>query len=255
MGVLPFFSAHVVESVFAPIASELSTVVDCTYRYQSTVDFKTFMNKLADRDYDIAFIQPFDYVRIAVLKGYVPLVARNGVLRAVIVTRMDSEIRDLNDLKGKAIALPPEVAAISYLTRVALDNAGISPDDVTLLYTKNHGSCMHKVLIGKVAACGTAPSPLRLFDEKNHHKMKVIAQSPSIPHALFVVRDDISKETYQKLQQKLLNISLSINAQKLFDIKSNSQPFRVVEENEYDIVREYCKKLITFQQAELNKPC
>ena len=256
MGAIPIFSAQRMESIFAPIAAELGTVMDCNLRYQGAVDYKDFMERLKNREYDIAFIQPFDYVRIAVIQGYVPLARRNGRLYAVIVTRPKSEIRHLSDLKGKTIALPPEVAAVTYLTNVTLANAGLNiPEDVSYLHTKNHGSCMHNVLIGKADACATAPPTLRMFEVKNRQKFRVIARSPSLPHALFVVRGNMSDESFQQLQQKLLNISLSNDARRFFLKDDLMLPFRVVDDNEYDVVREYCKKLTEFQQPEFIKPC
>ncbi len=209
LGVFPFISAQQLESVFAPIAAELDSVLNCSLRYRSTVDFETFAQKLENREFDIAFIQPFDYVQIASPKGYLPIVARNEKLHAVIVTRNNSDVHNLADLNGEIIALPPTTAAVSYLARSMLADAGLSEtEDITLQHTKNHGSCMHKVLIGKVAACATAPTTLRLFEAKNQVKFREIAHSPTLPGTLFVVRDDISKEKYYQLQQKMLNLAL-----------------------------------------------
>lgn len=242
MGVFPFLSAQRMEAVFAPIAAELSTVSNCSYRYQSAADFNVFMTQLRNRKYDVAFVQPFDYVQIAAPQGYIPLAARNQRLSAVIVTLPNSDIRQLSDLKGKTIALPPSVAAVSYLTLAMFDQKLKVPGDVQLLHTKNHGSCMHKVLIGKVDACATAPTTLRLFEVKNRQKLRVIARSPSIPHALFVVRGDIPDEDYLKLQNKLLEVTSKGSSRQYFLKHSSGQAFRIAKDNEYDVVRDYCKK-------------
>ena len=238
LGVFPFISAQRLESVFAPIAFQLDEVMNCSLRYRSAVDFKAFMKKVKNREFDIAFIQPFDYVRIAALQGYIPLAARKGSLHAILVTRTDSEIRNLSDLKGKALALPPAVSAMAYLGREMLKNAGLdTAEDMTLLYSKNHGSCLHKVSIGKVAACITAPTTLRLYESKTHQKFKVVTRSSAIPNALFVARGDIPQEKIHQLQQKILNLSLNESAQKLFNTNKLAHPFRVVNDHEYDIVR------------------
>lgn len=242
LGVFPFIAAQRLESVFAPIAAELDSVMNCSLRYRSAVSYKAFMKKLKNREFDIAFIQPFDYVRIAKLQGYIPLVARNKSLHAIFVTRMDSEVHNAVDLRGRAIALPPPVAAVSYLARVRLDEAGLNThEDVILRYTKNHGSCLHKALIGKVAACVTAPTTLRLFEEQNNQKMRVIARSPAIPNALFVVRGDIPHEKYHQLRQKMFHLSLSDSGKKLFNEEKFAHPFRAVDDGDYDIVRQYCE--------------
>ena len=238
LGVFPFISAQRLESVFAPIAFQLDDVMNCSLRYRSAVDFNAFMKKLNNHEFDIAFIQPFDYVRIAALQGYIPLASRKGSLHAILVTRTDSDIRNLPDLKGKTLALPTAVSAMAYLGREMLKNGGLNTaEEVTLLYTKSHGSCLHKVSIGKVAACITAPAALRLYESKTNQKFNVVTQSSTIPNALFVAHGDISQEKIHQLQQRILNLSLNESAQNLFNTKKLAQPFRVVNDHEYDVVR------------------
>lgn len=240
MGVFPFLSPQRLESIFAPIAAELSTVLGCSLRYQSASSFETFVEKLKRQEFFIAFVQPFDYVRIVANNGYLPLVACCDSMAAVIVTLPDSNINTVHQLKGKTIALPPPVAAISYLSRTLLKQAGIDPEeDVTLLYTKNQASCIQQVLIGIADACGVSSPALRMFQKKTQRQLKQIAVSPSIPPSLFVIRDNVDEALINKLQQKMLNIKLSSSAQILFGKEGSTNPFRLVIDGEYDVVRDY----------------
>lgn len=240
LGVFPFLSAQRLEKIYAPIAAELDKVMDCDLSYHSASTYSGFMDKLANREFEIAYVQPFDYVRLAVPNGYQPLVSRSSQLISTIVAKQDSGINTLSDLRGKVIALPPAVAAVSYLTRVALEAAGIDPDtDVELDYTKNHGSCMHKVLIGKADACGTVNTVIDLFEDKNRVKFKVVARSPAIPQALFVVRDDIDASTRKKLQQQFFTMQLSEAARRMFRQPQSGHTFRVIDDKEFESVRRY----------------
>lgn len=255
MGVFPFISAQHLEEVFAPIAAELSEVMECSLSFRSASSFESFMNKLGNSEFDIAFIQPFDYVQIAWPQGYIPLVARNEELRAVIVTLKDSDVRDIMDLRGKTIALPPSVAAVSYIAMEMLEKAGLSvPEDVALMHSKNHGSCVHKVIIGKVDACVTALSPLRLLEAQHHQKLRIVAKSEALPNVLFVVRGDISDKKYRALQDKMLHLKLSNPLQKLFK-SGEKNPFRITDDSEYDIVRRYCKKFRAILGVDNNVQC
>ncbi len=242
MGVFPFLAPQRLESIFAPIAAELGTVLGCSLRFRSAPSYKIFKEKLKQQEFKIAFVQPFDYVRIASKNGYVPLVTCRDKLNAVIVTMPDSDINSVYDLSKKTIALPPQDSTISYLTRAVLKQAGIDLlQDVTLLYTKNHASCMQKMLIGIADACGTALPPLRLFQRKNNLQLKQIAKSPPIPPSLFVIRDNVSDKLVDKLQQKLLNIKLSADTQRLFFKEGSKNAFRLVADNEYNAVRDIDK--------------
>lgn len=255
MGVFPFISAKRLEKVFAPIAAELSQAMECALRFRSASSFESFMNKLGNGEYDVAFVQPFDYVQIARTQGYIPLVARSEGLHAVIVTLKDSEVRNIGDLKGRVIALPPSVAAVSYLAMGMLEKAGLNvPEDVALLHSKNHDSCMHKVLIGKVDACATAATTLRRLEARHHRKLSVIARSEALPNALFVVRGDISHKKYHQLQQKMLNLKLSSSTKKMFT-NGEENPFRITDDSEYNIIREYCNKYRAKLQIEEDVQC
>ncbi len=239
LGAFPFLIAQRLEKIFAPIAAELSTVINCSIRFQSSVNFETFMIQLEKQKFGIAFIQPFDYVRIAAKNGYVPLVTYQEKLHAVLVTLPESNINTISDLKGKTIAMPPLVGAVSFLGKIMLKQANIDPlTDVTILHTKNHGSCIQKVLIGKADACTTAPPPLRLFHKTNNRQLKQIAVSPPIPHALFVIRDNVNEDLKKRLQQKMLTMKLNAEALRLFTRVPNKSPFRITTDGEYDTIRQ-----------------
>jgi phosphonate transport system substrate-binding protein len=243
LGVFPFLSAQRLENIFAPIAAELGKAVDCEFRYKSAPNFRSFMDRLRQRQYEVAFVQPFDYVRLAATHGYIPLAAQNASLVSIVVVRQDSGFTTLADLKGKTIALPPAVAAVSYLTKVALEDAGLDPaSDVKLVYTKNHGSCLQQVLIGKASACGTVETIMRLFEKNNDIAMKWVAQAPVIPQSLFVVRDDVPLEDQQRLKQQLVEMRASGDAGKMFSVDGNPRIFRAMQDSEYDIVRRYWQR-------------
>lgn len=160
----------------------------------------------------------------------------------MVVTLKNSDVQSIKDLRGKTIALPPSVAAVSYIALEMLERAGLNvPEDIALLYSKNHGSCIHKVIIGKVDACVTALSTLHLLEAQHPRKLRVIAKSEALPNALFVVRGDVSHKIYHALQNKMLNLKSSNQLQKLFN-SGEKNPFRITEDSEYDTVRLYCKK-------------
>ncbi|MBC8318718.1 MAG: PhnD/SsuA/transferrin family substrate-binding protein [Desulfobulbaceae bacterium] len=77
-GCFPFLAPPTLEGIFSPMAAELSTALNRTIRYQSADSFDKFMDNLKAQQYDIAHIQPFDYVRIAGKAGYLPSAEEKG---------------------------------------------------------------------------------------------------------------------------------------------------------------------------------
>lgn len=166
-GVFPHLAAGQIENVFAPMAADLSRAIGRTVGLKTKPTFEAFMEELDGQVYDIAFVQPFDYVWAHDKHGYIPLARRGEPLTGLIVVKTDSPLRSLGELKGKKIGLPPEVAAVSHLTKMALLQAEIDPrTDIKLQYYKAHDSCLQQLLIGGIDACGTTAYTLRFFKNK-----------------------------------------------------------------------------------------
>jgi len=241
--VFPHFSAGQIENMFAPIAVDLSKALGRPVALKTKSSYVAFTTELDRESYDIAFIQPFDYVRAHDLHGYIPLARRGERLAALIAVKADSPLQTLADLKGKKLGLPPEVAAVSHLTKMALLQAHIDPrTDVTIQYYKAHDSCLQQVLIGEVAACGTAAYPIRFFENKWHVKFRVLAKSQSISHSLFVVHPRVPKSDREIILKTILSLADTETGRKLLE-KGELKPFIAVTDAEYDSVREYSRAM------------
>ena len=242
MGVFPFLSAAATESVFAPIAAELAQALGRPVHLHSSSTFETFMERLQHQEYEIAHIQPFDYVGIAVKAGYLPIASRNEDLSAQLVVLYNSPVRSAKDLRRKTIGMPPETAAVSYLARIMLKQAGLRTGrDVKLKHFSSHLSCLQQLHIGNVSACATASPAIRVFEAQTKVTLRVLMQSSSIPQTLFVVHSRVPKADRDRIARTILSSTLSgvpKNLKELF-IEKNGAYFRPVTDSDYDIVRKY----------------
>ncbi|MDH4134107.1 MAG: phosphate/phosphite/phosphonate ABC transporter substrate-binding protein, partial [Gammaproteobacteria bacterium] len=167
MGIFPHLPPRAIEEIFGPMAKDLTAHIGRPVILASSTTFEKFSENLGRHQYDIAFVQPFEYVKIADQYGYVPLATRTESLSGLIVTTLDSPLKTLADLKGKRLALPPESAAISYLVRLHLKSKGlVAGKEVFISHQRSHISCMQQVIIGEADACGTAAPSIRYFQNK-----------------------------------------------------------------------------------------
>jgi len=246
LGVFPFIPTTSIEGIFAPLAGEISRAIGRPVKLRTNSSFEKFMEELRNRTYDIAFIQPFDYVDIARPGGYLPLVARNDRLSSQIVVKQDSPVKSLKDLKGKRLGMPPKVSAVSFMNRVAVKKAGLNPDsDVRMIYLASHQACLQQLMIGNVDACGVSPPGVRLVEQQMKTSFRLIHETPEIPSPLFVVKKELpasEREMIMKtLQASDLNgVKPELRAMFLGDVK---KPFRTTTEREYDVIRGYLKLL------------
>jgi len=239
MGVFPHLSVARLEAIYAPLARELSQAIDHPVQFRTRSSFKAFNEELDSGTYDIALVQPFDYIRAHDVQGYLPLARRDEPLSAVIVVAAEAPYRNLSELRGTIIALPPEVAAVSRLARIALADAGLDPQrDVTLVHDRNHDGCLQRVMIGAASACGTTYGVVRFFQGKMKVLFRVIAESPAIPHILFCVHPRVPPRRRELIRTSLITLTDS-PAGRAIIAEGQLKPFVPVTDAEYDVVRQY----------------
>ena len=127
LGVLPYLPLTRIHELYGAVAGDLGAKLGRQVRLSSKADYRSFREELRRQTYDIGFVQPFDYVDAHDKHGYLPLARRAERLDAVIVVREDSPLRAIKDLEGRTLANPPMDAAVSFLTTMALREAGIDP--------------------------------------------------------------------------------------------------------------------------------
>lgn len=236
-GVFPHLPPRQLEKVYAPVAKEFSEILGRQVHLRSNSSYQNFMNNLDGGTFDIAFVQPFDYVRVADKLGYKPLATRVEPLSTIFVVTKDSALKTAADLKGKTIALPPKVAAVSRLTMDYLKKHNLEPGkDVAITHHRSHVSCMQQVIIKAADACGTAAPALRFFKHKMKVDMDVIAETGSIPHALFTAHPNLPEKDFEKIKAAILSWSKTKRGQALLK-HGKLSPYKDIKDEDYNVVR------------------
>jgi phosphonate transport system substrate-binding protein len=239
LAVFPHLPPRELEKVYAPIAARFGAALGKTVHFRSSSSYQKFVDKLDQTEPDIVFVQPFDYVRIADRYGYIPLATRAEPLETIVVVPQDSDMNSLASLKGKQVALPPSVAAVSLLLKAQLNESGMVPGkDVKLSHFRSHVSCMQQVVIGAADACGTAAPALRFFMHKMNTQLKIIAKTRSIPHTLFAVHPRVPEQEREKILQAILALSETEEGRALLK-RGKLKPFIPINDSDYDEVRAF----------------
>jgi phosphonate transport system substrate-binding protein len=237
LGVFPYLPPRDLEKVFAPMAADLGKAVHHHIVLRSSTTYSRFAKRLDQQEFDIAFIQPFDYIRMADRFGYLPLATRSEKLTAIVVTGVDSPIQSVADLRGKRMALPPRQAAVSRLMRAFLKEHGlVAGKDIRLSYHRSHVACMRQVLIREADVCGTAAPALRFFQHKMKVKLKTIASSRSIPHTLFAISPRVPKSDRDAIRKRIVGWAHSEAGRKLL-ARGRLSPFVPIRDSDYNVVR------------------
>ena len=241
-GVFPNLPLARIYELHAPMASDFEAKLGRSVRLSSKAAYAAFGEELRKETYDIALVQPFDYVDAHDKHGYLPLARRGEALEAVIVVRQDSPVASLKDLKGRIVSNPPADAAVSQLTSMAFRDAGIDPQTgVKRYYGRNHYACLQSVVIGAADACGTAEQALRTIEKQTQPaRFRIVHKTASIPHALFVAHKRVSQKDREILLQTILGWPGNETGRKILDA-GDFVPFIAAKDADYEVVRRYIR--------------
>ena len=246
LGVFPYLPPGNIEKIFASIASDFSKAIKKPVQLRSRRNFESFRSQVGNAAYDIVYLQPFDYVRVAAIDNtYIPIARfvalsdrkNSGVIKAQFVVSSDSKITNIKELEGKTIAMSSEGAAVTLMGKLYLQKFGLIGDqNIKLRYQGNHISCLQQVILGKAVACVTARPPLKLMEAKTGKRFKVLAETPPIPSSLFAVHKNMPHQYQNMLRHEILSWTKTASGkQHLRD--ANIKMFIPTVDSDYDVVR------------------
>lgn len=206
LGIFPYLSSRQQVKNYAPLLPALSRAAGKLVRLRTASDFGKFSDNLSGGKYDIVLVQPFDFNN-AVQLGYVPLAGMKELLYGTFFVHKDSAYRQISDLKGTVIAMPPVESAQAHLGRHALMKAGLIPGlDVKIKYMSTHDSCLHEVQRHVAAACATSPIVLKMLPHGFANGLRQIGKTEKMPGVVFLAHQRLPAPVRRKLKRELLSL-------------------------------------------------
>lgn len=246
---LPHLSIVEVLKTRGPIITALEEELGIKIEVVGVPDYSTMIEMLKRKELDIAQLGPFLYVTAQDDFG-LEILARlrrkdkkkpfDESYLSYIITRKDSGINSLEDLKGKSFAFTDPKSTSGYLFPVlGLYKAGVTQKDFSkVLFVKKNPNSLLAVYNGEVDA--GALSNLRARGGVKLDEIKVLWQSDPIYRAAIVARKGFPKEFYIKLKSALLRLAGRSDAQKIFE-KTRYNGFFDAKDSDYENVREAIK--------------
>jgi ABC-type phosphate/phosphonate transport system substrate-binding protein len=237
--------------MFAPMAADFSRVLRRLVAFRTTSTIEHFVDNLQQHVYDIAFVQPFDYVRVAAPAGYVLVAGRGESLHPLLVVLQESPFQELADLRHQTIASPPGRTASHLLLKRALHQIKLRPSrEVTIQTYRSHDSCLHQVLIKTASACVTIRSILQQFEQNMQARLRILIDLPAVPGAAFVVHPRVPEHDREVLRSAMLTWQHTPAGQQLLS-RAGFASFVPVADHDYNVVRQYWKEL---EDSEAQRP-
>jgi phosphonate transport system substrate-binding protein len=253
VGFVPSEDAQQVIQNAQPIVEILQRQLGMEVQPFVATDYTGVIEALRGNKLDIAFLTPASYV-LAKSEANVRVILKSErkgspYYYAAIITRADSGIRSLEDLRGKSFAFgDPLSTSANVFPRKMLQERGIDPvrDFRQILYSGGHDATVLAVLNGKVDAGATyANSPdsqdtawmryLKNPDEVK--KIRAIAFSEPIPADNLVIHSSLDEPIARKIEQIFLNLSRDPKGKQMLRDLYQIDGFMPATDEDYDSVR------------------
>jgi phosphonate transport system substrate-binding protein len=236
-GVFPYVPTLTIDRIFGPMAGSFAVELGRPVDLRTKPTFEQFAEEIERQSYEILFVHPFFYVEAADLYNYLPLARLDEPMVAVIMVHASRPWRDLPDLAGKILALPPALAAVSELTKAALIEVGLQPEvDVALRHYRTKVSCLQAVVIGSADACAVPTFVLKQIDSIAALKLRPLAETRSVRHFVIAVHASVPEGERSRLQRHVLSWPDTPQGRSVLAAGSWSS-FVAAEDRDYDEVR------------------
>ncbi|MDJ0784269.1 MAG: phosphate/phosphite/phosphonate ABC transporter substrate-binding protein [Desulfosarcinaceae bacterium] len=252
IGIIPHRSHMGNETAYSPLIDALEVTTGYRIDWVAGPTYDAVVELIGTGQVDIAYLGAFAYVD-ASDRYQVQLIARTvseggkAYYRSMIVTRRDSDIKSMADLRGSAFAFTDPKSTSGYLfPMMGLTIHNLSRNDLgQVQFLKRHANSLLAVVNGHVPAGAVSSTA---FDkvEVDRNQLRILWRSAPIYRGPWVARRDLPAQIVQELRAALLAISQSPQAAEIF-ANLGTKGFVKGEDQDYDTIRQV--RRLTMQSA------
>ncbi len=238
LSMLPLYSSGEIDKRIRPLADYLGSAIGSPVEPVIASDFKTYQQRLS-RDIDIGFENPVVYVRSSHEALAVVFKERYGSrFRGLIITRADSSIVSMNELKGKRVSIVSRTSAGGYLSQsLSLAKVGIDAGRDLVLEDALDNKQENVILStynGDVDAGFVRESALHAADKYvPSSQLRIIQRTAYMPEWVLSVRSDLPEKTKLLIRKALLDLHDGSPVLKALNIMA----FKEASDQDYDVIR------------------
>ena len=246
IAIIPHRSTMGNEQAYGMLIRALEDETGLMFQWTGSKTYDEVINKVGTKQADIGYVGAFGYIEAREKYG-VKLIARTyGKNKresyfSMIITRADSGLDSLQDLKGKSFVFNDPKSTSGFLfPLVGLRKAGITIEDFSeVRHVSRHANSLLAVYNNHVHA-GAISSTAKEKVDIDFGKIKVLWKSGPIYRGPWIANKDLPEAQLQQIQRALLKISHHENAPEIFKDLGTKGFIKGVDQD-YDNIREVRK--------------
>ncbi len=241
LSMLPSYFPEKIKAMITPLAEYLSMQTHQTIDTVLMDNFASYEAALLKGNVDIGYENPLVYVNVSSTHEVIATAVKGkggDRFRGIVITRPDSEIKTLNDLKGKKVMIVSKSSAGGFLSqKLTLEENGIDPGrDCKLIEAADNRqkNVIISVSIGDVDAGFIRESALHKADDFiMPGSIKTAFETAWLPNWALSVKKDMDPALKEALQKALLDLPAEGSVLQAMGLKA----FKAATDADYDVIR------------------
>jgi len=250
VAVLPLYSAITLYDRYEPLMRYLSQKTGYEFKLVIPRDFEDFMHVVKSGNVDFSYQNPYIFALIDREVDIKPLVTTIGEdspsegsredgdrFRGVIITRQDSAIKDIRDLRNKRVLITSPKSAGGYLSqRLFLMQLGTDTErDLKIIDAKRQENVILGVYRGEADVGFVREAALVVWkDAVDMKKIRVLARTKPLPNWPFA----LCRNTHPSLINEVRRLLNELNDKEILKA-AKIRGFKTANEAEFEALKQY----------------
>ncbi len=247
-GVHPLHNPERLHEVYGPLVNYINArVPGARLRLEASRNYAAYDAKLYSGHFDFALPNPYQTVK-SLEHGYRVFgkMGDDHRFRGIILVRKDGGVREVADLRGKAVSFPaPTALAATIMPQHFLHTHGLDiVRDIEVRYVGSQESSIMNVFLGDVAAAATWPPPWETLAQERPslaEALEVRWQTEPLPNNGLVVREELPEALVNAVAEVLFELHEAAEGRALLE-RINLSRFEPADAQTYAPVREFIQR-------------
>lgn len=230
LGVFPYVTPLQLSQFHTPLKDYLARSLGRPVTLVTAPNFMSFADRTRDGQYDILFTAPHLGRLAETRDGYRRMAQTSNTVQGIFLTRKDSGIEKIEDLKDKKVMIAQKVSIVYQMAEQALREKGLVPGEtVTIVETRTHYNTIPAHVRGEADALVTGKLVWQLLDDKQKEQLRVIGASQEAPGFLLMAHPRVSAQDVQTIRKLLLDFHQTPGSETYFGT-SGFEKFQPVDD-------------------------
>jgi phosphate/phosphite/phosphonate ABC transporter binding protein len=243
----PFLRAHELEDDLEPLRSYLSSQLKMPVSFIAAKSYSDAMKMLVEHEVDIADLTPGAYLAAKEVDPHIGIIAvtlsdGNAECSSYLLTREDSDITTIAQLKGKRLGLVDKESSTGFKMPVAyLRDMHIDVETFfgSIILTGNHQNLVDLLIQKKIDVGATSSLILKLANAQTERpRLRILAKAGRVPFGAYIASSNLPEEFVDEVRNALLDLSTRAEiGKRVLGGKNYTNGFIYADDHYYDELR------------------